>query len=149
MNHESSDGTAAEARELRPRPAINLDNQFWFEAARRHQLMVQRCAACRTLRHPPGPQCPRCQSFDWDTVQATGRATLHSWVVAHHPRHPAFDYPLIVGLVELEEGTRLITNLTDVAVADLEVGMPLTLGWFDADSELSLPVFAPATIEER
>ncbi|MFE3260699.1 Zn-ribbon domain-containing OB-fold protein [Nocardia sp. NPDC059091] len=82
-------------------------------------------------------------------MQATGRATLYSWVVAHHPRHYAFDNPLIVGLVELEEGTRLITNLTDVAIADLEIGLPLTLGWFDADSELSLPVFAPATIEER
>ncbi|MEV6102031.1 OB-fold domain-containing protein [Nocardia sp. NPDC051981] len=149
MSAASHDKQGTQVRELRPRPAINQDNKFWFEAARQHRLVVQRCAGCRTLRHPPGPQCPHCQSFDWDAVQATGRASLYSWVVAHHPRHPSFDYPLIVGLVELEEGTRLITNLTDVDVAGLEIGMPLTLGWFDADSELSLPVFSPTTIKER
>lgn len=134
-----------EPRPLRPRPAINLDNQFWFEAAKEHRLVVQRCTACETLRHPPGPQCPQCQSFDWDTVEASGRGTLYSWVVAHHPRHPAFDYPLLVAVVELEEGTRLITNLTGVSADELEIGMELVVDWLDADPGLSLPLFTPAT----
>jgi uncharacterized OB-fold protein len=123
---------------------VNPDNQFWFEAAKEHRLVVQRCASCQVLRHPPGPQCPQCQSFEWDVVEASGRGTLYSWVVAHHPRHPAFDYPLLVALVELEEGTRLITNLTGVTADDLEVGMPLVVDWLDADDELSLPLFTPA-----
>jgi uncharacterized OB-fold protein/acyl dehydratase len=134
-----------EPRPQRPRPALNLDNGFWFEAAREHRLVVQRCTACATLRHPPGPQCPQCQSFEWDTVEASGRGTLYSWVVAHHPRHPAFDYPLLVAVVELEEGTRLITNLTGVTADDLEIGMELVVDWLDADPELSLPLFTPAT----
>lgn len=129
----------------RPRPAINLDNGFWFEAAREHRLVVQRCTACKALRHPPGPQCPECQSFEWDTVEASGRGTLYSWVVAHHPRHPAFDYPLLVAVVELEEGTRLITNLTGVDADRLEIGMPLVVDWLDADPELSLPLFTTAS----
>ena len=64
---------ASEPAALRPRPAINLDNAFWFEAAREHRLVIQRCASCGRLRHPPGPQCPECQSFEWDTVDAAGR----------------------------------------------------------------------------
>ena len=133
----------SQPRPLRPRPAVNRDNQFWFESARAHRLVVQRCTDCSTLRHPPGPQCPECQSFAWDTVEASGRGTLHSWVVAHHPRDPAFDYPLLVALVELEEGTRLITNLTGVTADELEIGMPLVVEWLDADPELSLPLFTP------
>lgn len=135
----------AEPKPQRPRPALNLDNQFWFEAAKEHRLVVQRCTACHTLRHPPGPECPQCQSFEWDTVEASGRGTLYSWVVAHHPRHPAFDYPLLVAVVELEEGTRLITNLTGVTADQLEIGMELVVDWLDADPELSLPLFTPAT----
>ncbi len=132
----------------RPRPAINLDNAFWFDAAREHRLVVQRCLACKTLRHPPGPACPECQSFDWDTVEASGRGTLYSFVVAHHPRHPAFDHPLLIAVVELDEGTRLITNLTGVTADDLTIGMPLEVEWLDADPELTLPVFRPvATLE--
>jgi uncharacterized OB-fold protein/acyl dehydratase len=128
----------------RPRPAVNQDNAFWFEAARERRLVVQRCAQCGTLRHPPGPCCPECQSFEWDTVEASGRGTLHSYVVAHHPRHPAFDHPLLIALVDLEEGTRLISNLTGVRAEELAIGMPLEVEWHDTDAELTLPLFRPA-----
>lgn len=133
---------------LRPRPAINLDNQFWFDAAREHRLVIQRCASCGQLRHPPGPQCPACQSFEWDTVDAAGGATLYSFTVAHHPRHPAFDYPLVIAVVELDEGTRLIANLAGIAPEDVTIGMRLELDWLDADPDLTLPIFRRATSEE-
>lgn len=134
---------AEQQNALRPRPAVNLDNRFWWDAAKERRLVIQRCASCKTLRHPPGPCCPECRSFDWDTVEATGRATLYSYVVAHHPRHPAFDYPLLVAVVDLEEGTRLITNLVGVAPDDVRIGMPLELEWLEADPDLTLPVFRP------
>ncbi|MDN4172152.1 OB-fold domain-containing protein [Nocardioides sp. SOB77] len=133
---------------LRPRPATNRDNAFWFDAAREHRLVIQRCTGCGTLRHPPGPMCPQCRSLAWDTVTASGRATLYSWVVAHHPRHPAFDSPYVVVVVDLAEGTRLISNVVDLAPEDLEVGMPLELRWLDADPDLTLPVFGPVTQED-
>ena len=133
---------------LRPRPAINLDNQFWFDAAREHRLVIQRCASCDRLRHPPGPQCPACQSFEWDTVDAAGGASLYSFTVAHHPRHPAFDYPLVIAVVELDEGTRLIASLADIAPENVSIGMRLELDWLDADPDLTLPIFRRATSEE-
>ncbi len=140
---------AAEPKALRPRPALNPDNAFWFAAANAKRLVIQRCASCRTLRHPPGPACPQCHSFDWDTVESSGRGTVYSFVVAHHPRHPAFDYPLLVAVVALEEGTRLITNLVGVAPEDVRVDMPVALEWLEADPDLTLPVFRPATEEEH
>jgi uncharacterized OB-fold protein len=134
-------------RALRPRPAVNRDNAFWFEAAQQRRLVIQRCASCGTLRHPPGPCCPHCRSFEWDTVEASGRGTVYSFVVAHHPRHPAFDYPLLVAVVELAEGTRLVTNLVGVAPDDVRIDMPVSLEWLEADPDLTLPVFRPATEE--
>ncbi|WP_112469380.1 bifunctional MaoC family dehydratase N-terminal/OB-fold nucleic acid binding domain-containing protein [Streptomyces triticisoli] len=138
-----------EPKALRPRPAINRDNAFWFEAARQHRLVIQRCAACGALRHPPGPCCPECASLEWDTVEASGHGHVHSFVVNHHPRHPAFAYPLVVAVVELAEGTRLITNLVGTDPDDVEIGMPVVLDWLDADPDLSLPVFRPAALEEN
>ncbi|RCG24856.1 hypothetical protein DTL70_11075 [Streptomyces diacarni] len=138
----------AEPPARRPRPAVNRDNAFWFEAAREHRLVIQRCASCGALRHPPGPCCPECSSLWWDTVESGGRGHLYSYVVNHHPRHPAFTYPLLVAVVELAEGTRLIANLDGVAPEEVRVGMPLVLDWLDADPDLSLPVFRPAATEE-
>lgn len=151
--HDSKDTESAEtgnaARPLRPRPAINIDNAFWFEEVSQHRLVIQRCTDCHTLRHPPGPGCFACGSFAWDTVEAAGSGHLYSWTVAHHPKDPAFDYPLIIGLVELAEGVRLTTNLVDVEADELEAGMPLELTWLEADSDLTLPVFRPADNPDR
>ncbi|MFF4239673.1 bifunctional MaoC family dehydratase N-terminal/OB-fold nucleic acid binding domain-containing protein [Actinomadura geliboluensis] len=144
---EPADG--AKPKALRPRPAINLDNAFWFEAAREHRLVIQRCADCKSLRHPPGPCCPQCGSFEWDTVEAQGNGHVYSYVVNHHPRHPAFEYPLVVAVIELTEGTRLIANMTGVAPEDVEVGMPVVLDWIDPDPDLSLPAFRPADADAK
>ena len=135
--------TRTPARPPRPRPAITQDNAFWFEGARAHQLLIQRCTSCGTLRHPPLPACANCGSFEWDTVASSGRGTLYSYVVVHYPQVAAFEYPLPIGLVELEEGTRVVANL-GVEHDDLAVGMPLRAEFVDHDDELSLPLFVPA-----
>ena len=138
------------ARPKRPRPALTQDNAWWFEAAREHKLLIQRCAICGALRHPPEPMCGRCQSFDWDTVEASGRGTVYSFVVNHHPQVPAFDYPLVVGLIELEEGTRLVANVDRCRAAERwSVGMPVEVEFVDHDDELTLPAFRPARLDER
>ena len=133
-----------EARPLRPRPALTQDNAFWFEGARQHRLLIQRCKECGTLRHPPRPMCAECRSYEWDVVDASGRGTVYSFVVNHYPQVPAFDYPLAVGLVELEEGTRLVANVIGVEPGDISVGMPVEVEWVDHDPDLSLPAFRPS-----
>jgi len=131
-------------RPPRPRPALTQDNAFWFEGARAHRLLIQHCTSCGTLRHPPLPACATCGSLEWDTVEASGRGTLYSYVVVHYPQVAAFEYPLPVGLVELEEGTRVVANLGGVAPDDITVGMALRAEFVDHDDELSLPLFVPA-----
>ncbi|WAM16458.1 bifunctional MaoC family dehydratase N-terminal/OB-fold nucleic acid binding domain-containing protein [Rhodococcus sp. JS3073] len=136
-------------RALRPRPAIDHDNAFWFAAAREHRLVIQRCASCGVLRHPTGPMCGECRSTEWDTVDASGRGTVYTFVVNHHPKIDAFDYPLIVAVIELEEGTRLIANMTGVEPEHVHIGMPVELVWIDADPELTLPAFRPTPLEDH
>ena len=132
-------------RPLRPRPALTQDNSFFFDGARSGKLLIQRCASCGILRHPPRPACAVCRSFDWDTLEATGRGVVYSFVVVHHPQVPAFDYPLAVAVVELEEGTRLVADLLGIEPADVEVGMPVVVDFVTVDDELTLPMFRPAS----
>jgi uncharacterized OB-fold protein/acyl dehydratase len=136
---------AADAgRPLRPRPSITLDNAFWFDGAREHRLLIQRCASCGALRHPPRPRCDRCGSYEWDALEASGRGIIYSYVVNHHPQIPAFDYPLPIALIELEEGTRLVADLVGIEPTEIEIGMPVTVEWIEPDPDLTLPAFRPA-----
>ena len=89
---------------------------------------------------------PNCRSFEWDTVVASGRGTVYSFVVNHYPQVPAFDYPLVVALVELEEGTRLVANVADIAPDEIAIGMPVVATFVAFDDDLTLPVFRPAPV---
>jgi uncharacterized OB-fold protein len=134
------------ARPPRPRPALTQDNHFWFEGAQAHHLLIQRCVSCGTLRHPPLPACAACGSLEWDTVESSGRGTLYSYVVVHYPQVPAFEYPLPIGLIELEEGTRVVANLDGMEREEIQIGMALEATFVDFDEDLSLPVFVPAGV---
>ena len=144
LKFKSPPAKPAEApRPKRPRPAVTQDNAWWFDACRRHKLLIQRCTACGSLRHPTEPACAVCHSFDWDTVEASGRGSVYSFVVNHYPQVPAFDYPLAVGLIELEEGTRLVANIVEIDPSAIEVGMRVEVVFIDHDEDLSLPAFRP------
>jgi uncharacterized OB-fold protein/acyl dehydratase len=138
-------GAEATARPPRPRPGTTHDNLFFFEGAKEHRLLVQRCAACQALRHPPQPRCDRCGSYDWDTLEATGKGTVYSFVVNHYPQVPAFDYPLPIGLIELAEGTRLVAQIVDCPVEEITIGMPVEVTWIE-DGDLTVPAFRPVRV---
>jgi uncharacterized OB-fold protein/acyl dehydratase len=128
----------------RPRPPVNRDNAFFWDGIENHQLLLQRCASCERLRHPPGPMCPSCGSLDWTTQAATGRGTVHSWVVHHHPPLPGFELPVTVLLVDLEEGVRFVADLADAAAGSLEIGMAVEVDYVTDDGG-TLPRFRRAS----
>ncbi len=128
---------------VRPRPGISRDTQFFWDGVQAGELRIQQCSACESLYHPPMVRCPKCASYDFGYRTSSGRATVYSFVEPCHPRVPGFEYPYVVGLVELEEGTRLITNLVDIDPDLVEVGMPVQLDIRRTDPELALPMFRP------
>ncbi len=137
---EAADGQAPAGR-FRP-PRIR-DTEFFWQGAEAGKLLIQRCCSCGALRHPPAPMCAKCQALAWDTVQSSGRGTLYSYVVFHHPPIPPFDYPNIIGLVELEEGTRIVSQLAEVQPDEIRIGMPLEVFFEEVEKGLTLPLFRP------
>lgn len=130
----------------RPRPAVTADNAFFFEGTRRGELLVQRCGGCGRLRHPPLPACPQCRSLDWAPVPVAGTGTIYSFVVVHHPQVPAFDYPLPIALVELDDGVRMVGQLVGVDPAAVRIGMAVAAELTAVDDELTLPLFRPTEV---
>ncbi|MGP4007961.1 bifunctional MaoC family dehydratase N-terminal/OB-fold nucleic acid binding domain-containing protein [Streptomyces sp. 4N124] len=128
----------------RPRPVINRDNAGFWEGVDRHQLLIQRCTGCATLRFPWLPGCNACGGLDWDTVESSGEGTVYSYVVMHHPPFPALDPPYAVGLIELAEGVRMISSVVGVPYDKVRIGLPVRLEFQrheDPGGALVLPVF--------
>ncbi len=138
-------GAAAPARPLRPRPASTHDDAFFWQGLLDGRLLIQRCAECGVLRHPPGPMCRICHSLRWDTQDAAGTGTLYSFVVVHYPQVPSFDYPNQVVLVELDEGVRIVANSLDIAREQLTIGSRVRVVIQRVDDALALPFFTLET----
>jgi uncharacterized OB-fold protein len=140
---KSPPGGEETRRRRRPRPARTRDNAFFWEGVDEGRLLIQRCSDCGRLQHPPGPMCPACHSLDWEAVEASGRGRVFSYVVAHHPPVPPFEYPNAIVLVELDEGTRLVSNLVGIDPSLVRIGMPVRVEFTRVEEGLVLPLFRP------
>lgn len=128
-----------------PQPSMSQDTQFFWEGLQHRKLLIQRCAACGLLRHPPGPACEVCHSLEWDTLEASGEGELYSFVLAHTPQYDAFDYPHPIGLIALDEGVRMIAPLVHAEREQLAIGDRVQAVLPEPDGVHRLPVFRRVT----
>lgn len=131
------------------RPMVNRDSEFFWEGTRKGELRIQRCGACGELRHPPGPMCPACGAAEPDYVVARGTGSVYSFVVHRHPPVPGKELPILIALVELDEGVRMVGELRDVADDEVEIGMPVEVSMVHVDDDLTLPAWRPTTGADR
>jgi uncharacterized protein len=127
----------------RPDPIVTDDSAVFWDAAAECRLVAQACADCGRLRHPPRPMCPQCHSLRSVARELSGRGTVYSYSFLHHPQHPAFDYPVVAALVDLDEGVRLVTNLVDVARDEVRIGLRVGVTFAPTAGGAHVPVFRP------
>jgi uncharacterized OB-fold protein len=135
----------------RPMPVPVPDDltlPYW-EGARRHELVIQRCTSCGTYIHPPRVACRVCQSLDLDRVALSPRGTIYSYTVCHVAFVPGFedDLPTILVLVSLdvEPRVRIATALLNCKPENVRVGMPVELVYRDVTDATTLPYAIPAS----
>ena len=87
----------------------------YFAAARREELVVQRCRACGGWQWLPEWLCHRCRSFDLGYEAVAPEGVIDTWQRAWHPTHPTLDGhgPYVVVVVALPHagGVRMVGNL--------------------------------------
>jgi len=102
-----------------------------FQAAVTEQrLLVQRCEACGRSSLPPSAGCPHCGGAVVALAPAAGTGVLRTWTVCHVAFDDTFvgEVPYVVGLVELDEGARLVSTI-DAPRSALADGLVVELAW--------------------
>lgn len=129
-----------------PLPVPTPESRPFWEAARQHVLSIPYCNGCRRWHFYPRPFCPHCLGADIEWRTASGRATLLSFVInARGPRNFPVAAPYVVGVVELEEGPRMMSHIVEVEALPerLACDMPLEVVFEDVTAEVTLPKFRP------
>ena len=129
----------------KPLPRIDEETKGFWEACQRHELYVQKCGACATLRYYPRAVCPRCLSDRIEWVRCSGRGTVYTFTVTHQNQAPGFrdTLPYVLAYVELDEGVRMLTNIVGCAPDDVRIGMAVEVVFEDVTPTVTLPKFKP------
>ena len=99
-----------------------------IDGARDGVLMLQRCPACGHVPSFPRIACPRCfGALEW--AAASGRGRVETFAVIRRPHHQRFDehVPIVMALIELEEGARLISTIVGDDRLDTAVGIEVVV----------------------
>jgi len=130
----------------KPLPALEgLAGEF-YAFCKQGELRFQRCGACKAWRHVPREMCAECGSFEWAWERSSGKGTVFTWTVAARPLHPGFKdaAPYAPVVVEMEEGVRLLSEMSDCAPDELEIGMPVEIVFDAVTDEVTLAKFRRA-----
>jgi uncharacterized OB-fold protein len=129
-----------------PLPKPTPETRPFWDAAREQRLLIQGCDDCGTRYFYPRPQCPHCLSRRVHWMDASGRGRLHTFVINHRPPrgfpHPA---PFVLGIVELEEGPRMMARIVDVAADPTAVhcDLPVEVVFESLTPEITVATFRP------
>jgi hypothetical protein len=129
----------------KPLPAANLWSKNFWEGAKHHKLLLQKCNRCGVINHPPYPFCGECMGEEFVWIQSSGKGKLYTFTVTKMAAPPAFaeDVPYVVAMVDLEEGVRMLTNIVNCDPASLRCDMDVEVAFDNITSEVTLPKFKP------
>jgi uncharacterized OB-fold protein len=115
---------------------------FW-EGCKREVLLIQRCAHCEHFRYPPSPICPSCLCPDHLWIEVSGKGTLFSFSVVQRALDPYWkgELPYLVGVIELAEGPRMLSNLVGTPMDQVCIGMAVNVVFEHITEEIVLPRF--------
>jgi uncharacterized OB-fold protein len=108
------------------------------------ELLIERCDTCERWVHPSTGECRACGGA-LVARPVSGRGTVFTYTVNHHPYNPDVPTPYVIAIVELAEqsGLRVAANIIDCEPDSVTCGMPVDLRP-DQRSAGGAPLFAPA-----
>ena len=129
----------------KPLPTPTPATQPFWDALRQHKLMLQRSKKTGKVIYYPRSVSPHGPKDELKWVECSGKGKVYSFTVARRPTAPQWndDGPLILAMVEIEEGAVLTANILNCAPEDVKVGMKVRAVFEDVTPEVTLLQFEP------
>ena len=100
----------------------------WRNYPQTYRLEAARCKKCQKVFFPPRLVCNKCASREFErfNMQRTGKVVTHTII-----RTPADAFsgesPFALGIVQMDDGPRLTTQIVDVQFDQVKIGLPVKL----------------------
>ena len=125
----------------------------WREFPHRYRLEAERCEGCGKFLYPARAICPECRGTTFESVVLPREGKVLTYTVVRVPPAGFTDQsPLPIALVELENGARMMVQITDVEDPEtLAIGMPVRLEFrrISADGEAGVIAYGHKAVPVR
>jgi len=133
---------------LKPLPDITDQTRPFWAAAKQRRLVLQKCARCATFNFHPKPWCIECGSRKLAWTDARPFGTVYSFTisraVAMNLSGWQAELPVLMCLIDLDDGARMYGQVTDCTPEALRIGMRVEVHFEDISDEAAIPKFRPA-----
>lgn len=126
-----------------PEPT-KISKPFW-DSCKAQAMKIQRCADCGTYAYYPVLICPECASRQLDWTPVSGRGSVYTCTVAAQSIFEGIEGPIVVALIELDEGAMMTSNIRTSDPYGVHIGMKVTLTYEPVSDDITLPVFEVAS----
>lgn len=133
-----------------PLPEITDQTRPFWEAAREGRLVMQTCPECGTVSFPPKPWCIECGSRNIYWADVGPGATIYSFTISRSVAMNWPDWqaqlPVVLALVDVDNGARMYAQIIDCPPEDMAIGMRLEAVFVEIGDEVTIPKFRPARV---
>lgn len=120
-------------------PRWSFETKPYWDALHRDELLYQTCESCAEVIFFPRAVCPYCLGDKVAWHKSKGEGKVYSFTVQHYPGPPA--PPIVLGIVELDEGYYMFTQFLPPNVDDIAIGTLVSVVFDRVSPELVLPKF--------
>ncbi|MEW9676641.1 Zn-ribbon domain-containing OB-fold protein [Lentibacillus sp. L22] len=123
------------------KPVTDEESRPFWEGLNNKELLIQQCGSCGENIFYPRSICPYCFSEEIQWRKVTGNGKIYSYTVVHQAFGPyKEEVPFVVGIVELDEGVRMMTRIIGDR-EQIEVDKEVTVLFEQIDDDFTLPYF--------
>ena len=134
----------------RPLPKPTPATQAFWDGAKKGKLMLQWDPTAKKYQFWPRANsvCTGKRNLQWKPT--SGKGELYSFTITHVPT-PGFEAraPYVIGMIELDEGVRIIANLVNIEIEDVEIGMRMKVAWERLSDDITYFSFEPDSRAKR
>jgi uncharacterized OB-fold protein len=105
-----------------------LSARYWREMPQRYRLEAGKCKKCGKIYFPPRLVCSACKSKEFEKykLKDTGKLVTYT-IIRVGPSQFVDQVPYVLGVVELDDGVKILTQITDCDLDKVSIGIKLKI----------------------
>jgi uncharacterized protein len=124
-------------------PTTTPETQPFWEAANDGVFLLQKCPDCGKFQYHYRTLCSHCWSDQVEDYPSRGHGEVWSYSVVYRNKTPGYEQkvPYVVGVVELEGGVKVISNIITPDPESVTFGTAVEVAFAKTDAGQAIPLF--------